>query len=98
MGLATAAIVVGAQKEARLSTVAAIAGAVLLDLDKPILHFIGVKPFPEVVNRIHKRIQNESPNGLLNEIVYGVSFASLSTALMTRKRRPGSMSRRDPSV
>ena len=40
-----------------------MAGAVLLDLDKPFLYFFGVDPFPAVVQRLHAWIQNESRVG-----------------------------------
>ncbi len=62
LGLAAmAAAALAVDRSARLSTLAAMAGAALLDLDKPIEHFFGVRAFPDVVMRIHKGIQNESP-------------------------------------
>lgn len=47
----------------RHAAVAGIAGAVLLDLDKPTRHFFGVSPFPRTVDAFHQRIQQgrESP-------------------------------------
>jgi hypothetical protein len=83
--MAAAALV--APKSARLASVAAMAGAVLLDLDKPFLHFLGRDPFPAAVQRLHKRIQNESPQGLPNEIRFGAGFAVADVALSTWKRR-----------
>ena len=76
-----------APKSARLATVAAMAGAVLLDLDKPMLHFFGRDPFPAAVQRLHKWIQNESPEGLPNEIRFGAGFAAVDVALSTWGRR-----------
>jgi hypothetical protein len=64
-----------------------MAGAVLLDLDKPFLHFLGFNPFPRTVDRIHKRVQNESAEGMPNEIGYGTAFASAGAVLVARARR-----------
>ena len=58
-----------------------MAGAALLDLDKPIEHFFGVRAFPEVVMKIHKGIQNESPDGMANEFAYGALFALADAAV-----------------
>src|SRR5271167_4639291 len=72
LGLMTAASAAGAVgRHARPATLAAIAGAVLLDLDKPLLHFFGRNPFPGWVTRIHGDVQNESPQGLSNEMAFG---------------------------
>jgi hypothetical protein len=85
LGLAAMAVAaISAERRTRVSTIAAMAGAALLDLDKPLLYFIGVNPFPEVVNRIHKGIQNESPSGLRNEFLYGAAF---SVAAMVSRGR-----------
>ncbi len=90
LGLAAmAGAALAADRRSRLATVAAMAGAALLDIDKPILHFIGVKPFPAVVNRIHVAVQRESPEGLRREFVYGASFASVGAALTARARQRG---------
>jgi hypothetical protein len=76
-----------ATKQARTATVAAMAGAVLLDLDKPLLHFVGRNPFPFVVRRFHERVQNESEEGLPNEIRFGVAFASADALFTVLGRR-----------
>ena len=77
LGLATMAIgAIAVDRRARTATVAAMAGAALLDLDKPFGHFLGVNPFPEVVKRLHTRVQNESSDGMRNEVVYGLVFAT----------------------
>lgn len=89
--MAVAALSVG--RESRAATVAAMAGAVLLDLDKPILHFTGLRAFPDFVNRIHKAVQNETPNGLRNELVYGAAFATLGATLVGGPRRLPSVDR-----
>jgi hypothetical protein len=88
LGLAVLAIgVAAADRSARWATALAIAGAVLLDLDKPIEYFFGVYPFPEVVALIHGGVQNESYDGMKKEFVYGAALASAATASTLRGRR-----------
>ena len=53
-----------------------MAGAVLLDLDKPSLHFFGVNPFPWPVRRFHQWIQNESSDRMPLEVGYGLALVS----------------------
>jgi hypothetical protein len=85
---AMAAATLVATKPARTASVAAMAGAALLDLDKPLLHFFGRNPFPKVLCRFHEWVQNESPDGLANEIRFGVAFAAVDAvaAVMARRR------------
>ena len=88
LGLAAmAAAAMAVNREARLSTVAAMAGAALLDLDKPLEHFFGIRPFPDVVTRIHKGIQNESVDGMRNEFAYGIAFALTDMVAIAGARR-----------
>ena len=68
---------------------AAMAGAVLLDLDKPCLYFFGVDPFPAVVQRLHRRVQNESPGGMPNELRFGIAFAAADLLTILRARCAG---------
>lgn len=72
--MAFAAVTV--DRRTRTATVAAMFGAVLLDLDKPMMHFFGRNPFPRAVNRLHLRVQNESPDGLHKEIAYGAMLVA----------------------
>jgi hypothetical protein len=94
-GLGTmAAAALAVDRRARVATVAAMAGAVLLDLDKPCEHFFSWHPFPDWVQRVHGFVQNESPQGMLNEIVAGSALAlagTLTTALARGRwwSRPG---------
>jgi hypothetical protein len=74
-------------KEGRSATVAAMAGAALLDLDKPFVHFFSWNPFPEAVQRFHERVQNESPEGLATEIRFGVAFAAADALAAVLARR-----------
>ncbi len=83
-GLATAV-----NRRARLATLAAMAGAVLLDADKPLVHFFGWNPFPRSVRRIHARAQNESPRGLPNEFLFGAACAAVDMVIAaTGRNRP----------
>ncbi len=86
-GLAVAAAAVAAVgKRDRRATIAAIAGAVLLDLDKPLLFFFGVNPFPRLVIRLHSLVQNESPDGMGNELAYGAVFAVVDALTIAARR------------
>ena len=85
---AIAAVALTVERPARSASLAAMAGAVLLDLDKPLLHFFGRDPFPLVVQRLHRRIQNESPDGLRNEIRFGFAFAMLDVVATAMARHP----------
>ena len=87
--IATATLAV--DRRSRAATVAAMAGAVLLDLDKPSMYFLGVNPFPKLVRRVHKRAQNESPDGMPNEFAFGLlgTFLGSLTTWASRQRRIG---------
>lgn len=86
MGCVTAVV----DRQARTATLAAMAGATLLDADKPVVHFFGRNPFPMVVRRIHARAQNESPQGLPNEIAFGLVCATADAALVVNGRHRSS--------
>jgi hypothetical protein len=88
LGLFAMACAAGAvDRRARAATIAAMAGASLLDADKPFLHYFGRNPFPKVVRRIHARAQNESPQGLPNELAFGLSCAIADAAIVVSGRR-----------
>ena len=88
LGLFVMACAAGAVgRRARNATIAAMVGAVLLDADKPMIHYFGRNPFPMAVRRIHTRAQNESPEGLPNEILFGVSCAIADAVLAVSSRR-----------
>jgi hypothetical protein len=74
-------------RRARLATLAAIVGATLLDADKPMMYFWRRNPFPRAVRRIHVWAQNESPEGMPNEIVFGVSCALADAVIAVQSRR-----------
>jgi hypothetical protein len=91
MGIAAFAV----DRGARSATMSAMVGAVLLDLDKPLAHFFGVDPFPGVVTRIHRRVQNESPHRLPIEFAYGIVLATADVLVIAvsgwRRRAPGAV-------
>jgi hypothetical protein len=88
LGLATiATATLAVDRRSRASTVAAMAGAVLLDLDKPCLYFFGFNPFPTTVRRIHSRAQNESPEGMPNEIGFGAVATFVGSLVTWAARR-----------
>jgi hypothetical protein len=72
---------------ARKATIAAMVGAAILDVDKPMLHFFGIDPFPQVVRKLHRRVQNESTEGLPNEILFGISCTILDILVATSSRQ-----------
>jgi hypothetical protein len=93
MAGATAAV----DRRARPATLAAMAGAALLDVDKPTMYFWGRNPFPLWVQRIHVKVQNESPRGMPNEIAFGLVCALADAAIARRgRRRSSGRGRPDP--
>jgi hypothetical protein len=95
MGAASLAV----DRRARPSVIAAMAGAVLLDLDKPIEHFFGVYPYPNLVRRVHLWCQNESAEGMPREVAFGLAFAVADTlAAVASRRRPRPVTTEPPTV
>jgi hypothetical protein len=87
LGLAAiAAAMALVDRRSRTATLAAIAGAVVLDLDKPVSIYLKFDPFPEVVNRIHRRIQRERHDAMANELAWGVLFAGLDAVALGARR------------
>ena len=74
-------------RQARKATLAAMAGAALLDADKPMMLYLGRNPFPRAVRRLHARAQNESPQGMPKEIVFGLVCAVIDSVLAVNSRR-----------
>lgn len=83
-GLAALALGVGLLLRApgprRVAVLTGMAGAGLLDLDKPGRHFFGISPFPRAVDDFHARIQEgvEAPErvwvDLLSALALGAVF------------------------
>jgi hypothetical protein len=86
LGLATVALVTVAGVPPRRALLAGMAGAAILDSDKPGEFFFGVNPLPKWLDRIHKEIQRESPEGMRTEVAAGVALAGVATALLARAR------------
>jgi len=89
LGLATVALVTVTGVPPRHALIAGMAGAAVLDSDKPGEFFFGVNPLPGWVDRIHKQIQRESPEGLRTELAAGVALAAVTVAVLARARRDG---------
>jgi hypothetical protein len=84
----TAAVVAVAPRSVRRSTLTGLAGACLIDLDKPGRHFFGRSPFPAAVDRFHGHIQNEAPNGRWTEAAATAALvAAVGAAFRYRSRR-----------
>ncbi len=87
LGLAAVALVTVAGVPPRRALIAGMAGAAILDSDKPGEFFFGVNPLPQWIDRIHKQIQRESPEGLATELAAGTALAATVTAILVRRRR-----------
>jgi hypothetical protein len=86
LGLATLSIITVAGIPPRTALLAGMAGAAILDSDKPAEFFFGVNPLPRWLDRFHKRIQRESPDGMRVEVAAGVALAAVAAALLARAR------------
>jgi hypothetical protein len=76
LGLAAVAGCVWAADRKQLpATLAAIAGAVILDIDKPSQHFFDRNPVPGWLQQLHGRIQRESSDLMVVEVVSGLTLA-----------------------
>jgi hypothetical protein len=73
----------------RHAVAAAIAGGVLLDLNKPAVELTGVSPFPAVVDRAHRRIQRErdTRGRLLTEVAVAATTSASAVASFLATRR-----------
>jgi hypothetical protein len=75
----------------RVRVLAGMLGGAFPDLNKPSELFFGRSCFPDVVDRLHIRIQNEAPHRLPHEIAYGtamVAWAASVVASEPRRRWP----------
>jgi hypothetical protein len=89
-GLAAMALCAGlVGPRARRATVAAMVGAALPDLDKPLLHFFGVNPFPLAFRHFHSRIQREAPHRVPHEVLAACVLATMAAGRMVATARPG---------
>jgi hypothetical protein len=95
LGLGVVAVVAAAGVPPRTALLAGIAGAALLDADKPCEFFFGFNPWPKWLDDFHKRIQQESPEGIRTEVVTGIALAALSAVVLARRRRLAGVRRRE---
>ncbi len=99
LGLAVCAVAVAAAPpRGRPGVAAAIAGACMIDMDKPGRHFFGRSPFPAAVDRFHTRIQREHPVGWRVEAATAAGLVAATAAMATfaRYRAKGRLPRRSP--
>jgi MYXO-CTERM domain-containing protein len=87
LGLGVLALVAVAGVPPRTALLAGIAGAAVLDADKPAEYLLGINPFPGWLNEFHKRIQRESPEGIRTEVVTGLGLAAVCAGVLVRRRR-----------
>lgn len=87
LGLAAMSVVTVAGVPPRTALLAGMAGAAILDSDKPGEFFFGVNPLPAPLDRFHKRIQRESPEGMRVEVAAGIALAAVAAAVLVRARR-----------
>ena len=77
-----------ASPQARLATLAGMAGAGLVDMDKPFQHFFGFNPFPGWFQRVHAGVQRQAPGRLAHEVFAAAVLAILALALLRRVDEP----------
>ena len=87
-GLAAIAVLSGPARGIRPGVLAGIAGATLLDVDKPARHFFDRNPVPAPIQDFHERIQREAPHRMRNEIAIAAGLLGLSAFLVARRRSP----------
>ena len=89
-GLAAIAVLAGPARGRRVGVLAGIAGATLLDVDKPARHFFDRNPVPAPIQDFHERIQREAPHRMRNEVMIAAGLIGLSSLLVARGRRAAS--------
>lgn len=85
------AIALGAPKDKRSRVIAGMFGAVGPDLNKPSTLFFGRSPFPKWVDRLHAKVQLESPDKtgqevLVASVLGAVAAGVLRSRVSTRRR------------
>ncbi len=86
LGLGLLALAAAAGVPPRTALLAGIAGAAILDADKPCEYFFGFNPWPHWIDEFHKRIQRETPEGIRVEMATGVALAAVSAVVLARRR------------
>jgi hypothetical protein len=85
-GLTAIAVLTGPAGGRRSGVLAGIAGATVLDVDKPARHFFGRNPVPAPVQEFHERIQREAPHRMRHEVLTAAALLMLSGLLVARRR------------
>jgi hypothetical protein len=85
-GLAAIAVLSAPARDLRSGVLAGIAGATLLDVDKPARHFFGRNPVPAPIQDFHERIQREAPHRMRQEVAVAVGLLAVSAGLVARTR------------
>jgi hypothetical protein len=85
-GLAGIGLLAGPARGIRTGVLAGIAGATLLDVDKPARHFFDHNPVPAPIQEFHERIQREAPHRMHNEILLAAGLLGLSGLLVAWRR------------
>ncbi len=85
-GLAGIALLAGPAGPIRSGVLAGIAGATILDVDKPARHFFDHNPVPAPIQAFHERIQREAPHRMRAELVVAAGLLGLSALLVARRR------------
>ena len=85
-GLAAIALLAGPARGIRSGVLAGIAGATILDVDKPARHFFDRNPVPAPIQDFHERIQREAPHRMRAELAVAAGLLGLSALLVTRRR------------
>ena len=84
---AMGAVAALARPERRAAVVAGMVAAALPDVDKPTHVFFGFSPFPDAVDRLHQRVQDEAPRRFWShELPAALGFAGAFAALAGRRR------------
>jgi hypothetical protein len=73
-----------ASRQARVATLAGMAGAGLVDMDKPCQYFFGFNPFPAWFQRVHHAVQRQAPSRLPHEVLAAAGLAVLALSALRR--------------
>lgn len=85
-GLVGIALLAGPARGIRSGVLAGIAGATLLDVDKPARHFFDHNPVPQPIQEFHERIQREAPHRMRHEVLVAGGLLALSGLLVALRR------------
>ena len=88
VGLAVcAAALAAAPRAVRVPVAAGIAGACIIDMEKPALHFFGRSVLPSRIDDFHHRIQTERPIGWVVEAVAAATLVAMLAPALGRARK-----------